>query len=410
NSYENIIMNCKDDDLSFNHSSDSLELFTPTDYEDVIYTEDEIFIKDKLIEWDLHEYVDIFKCQKIDKYVFLHMSNGTVEKLMPSIGHSQKFILKRKELLSDRNRNKVTNVRQHGQELRELLEETPLNFISSKQSLDPARKNDISKAYALQKDVNKKDPKSIELENLMICKLEKLKTCTELNDDTLHLWADTFNLRKQSKLLPTELFKSYHLLEPPTGAKLIFQDFASTATEINANALVDIWPELCLKIIFIAIKQKPKFLQLISQYKDNFNVTNASTIAWRVLPLLFLPTSKITSLKKKSIEISYQEQSDGFIRWIGNITEIESEIIANYNSRMLKYGLNTQPYIIAVGPADKLIAAYCIIDGKKYLFNDVTLAVDLTWKAIIALDLEYSTINTAKSGNTDNDNNTSKNN
>ncbi|KAK0075736.1 hypothetical protein PV326_011318 [Microctonus aethiopoides] len=284
------------------------------------------------------------------------MSNGTVEKLMPSIGHSQKFILKRKELLSDINRNEVTNVRQPGQELRELLEETPLNFISSKQSLDPARKNEvariiiqhifktikpslkiskerfrywrteiksvwnkenvdfwyspyihrvqkvsgklyhtyknlktkISKAHALQKDDNKKDPKSIELENLMIY---------------------TFNLREQSKLSPTELFKSYHLLEPPT-----------------------------------AIKQKPKSLQLIVQYKDNFNATNASTIAWCVLPLLFLPTSKTTSLKKKSIKLSYQEQSDGFIRWIGgstiNITEIESTI-ANYNSRMLKYGLNT---------------------------------------------------------------------
>lgn len=145
-----------------------------------------------------------------------------------------------------------------------------------------------------------------------------------------------------------------------------------------------------------------------------------------------------------------------FICLLQNITEIESTI-ANLNSRMLKYGLNTQPYVIAVGPADKLLAACCIIDGKKYLFN-VTLAVDFTWKAIIALDLEYSTISeliwiyiekyiynyctskkiytavedvsstiqnsnvpnvfdishllkdTAESGNTDNDNNTSKNN
>ncbi|KAK0162583.1 hypothetical protein PV327_006350 [Microctonus hyperodae] len=249
------------------------------------------------------------------------------------------------------------------------------------------------KAHASQKDDDKKDPKSTELDNLMICKLKKLKTCTELNDDTLNLWADTFNLRKQSKLSSTELFKSYHLLEPPTGAKLILQDFASTAAEINANAFVEKWPKLCLQIISIATKQKRKSLHIISQYKENFNATNASTI---------------------------------------NITEIESTI-ANYNSRMLKYGLNTQPYIIAVGPADKLIAAYCIIDGKKYLFNYVTLAVNFPWKAIIALDLEYSTFNdvssliqnsnvpnvcdilhllkdTVESGNTDNDNNTSKNN
>lgn len=43
-------MICNDGDASLNHSSDSLELFTPTDYEDVSYTEDEIFIKNKLIE------------------------------------------------------------------------------------------------------------------------------------------------------------------------------------------------------------------------------------------------------------------------------------------------------------------------------------------------------------------------
>lgn len=65
--------------------------------------------------------------------------------------------------------------------------------------------------------------------------------------------------------------------------------------------------------------------------------------------------------------------------------------IKNQDTLCRNFKISRQPFVIAVGPLTKIIAAYVIINDERIKCNCVIDAVDFCWKASFALNTRYST-------------------
>ncbi|XP_034945589.1 uncharacterized protein [Chelonus insularis] len=251
-----------------------------------------------------------------------------------------------------------------------------------KRKIRETEKNQLTKKAALEKDIIESE------KSLMQSKVQQLKEATTWSDTVLTLWEDTWNYRKKEESTVNP-FDQYPLINPPNGRILILKDYQLTQTTSDDRVLFKKWIEIHGKLISIGSKHYKQAAKIIKNCKENLNVKNSSILAWRILPWLFKPVPIPTKQAKKSIKLSYPEQSDGFIRWIDHIVDIDREI-AKHAKYMEKFKISIQPYIIAVGPDYNISQAFVIISGRKFPFDDLTKAVDFAWKATVGLDLKYA--------------------
>ncbi|XP_018363210.1 PREDICTED: uncharacterized protein LOC108761280 [Trachymyrmex cornetzi] len=382
-------------------------------------SETKTFIRTKLTEWGLFDYIEIFEREKIDKSVFLSIPDEAVAKLIQPMGHYYRFIFERqKYITSNKEKKPYSKVSEtSGKHLRSLLKQTVEGKYLLKQSSILRSSNYLAKIiidHLLNKE-NKLKGKSAsgKLYYYYTNKLRKIKAAvtefnreetehiekqieeeadvyiSELNNTSLDdkkkilsLWEKTFVYRtKANGKNIAEYFDGYPQLRPPLGIQLIELDF-----KLLNIAQIDIlgkkWPVLHPNIIRLAKKQ-PTTSNLLKDFKK----VPADVQAWLVLPYLFKPVLKKTGLKKPW-KPSYKEQSDGFITWINVITDIE-KVISTHRTLMSDYKLTLQPFVIVVLSKEKVAAAYVIINDEKYQFQDVTNAIAFCWKSFFVLNAAY---------------------
>ncbi|XP_011698854.1 PREDICTED: uncharacterized protein LOC105456480 [Wasmannia auropunctata] len=213
--------------------------------------------------------------------------------------------------------------------------------------------------------------------------LNELLACTTLDkfDKIKFLWEKTFKSRQNTYSID-KYFEKYPHLRPPLGVQLIELDYKLLNLS-EVNILHKKWSILHPKILKLA-KQRKSTKEL---FVNGENIL-PEVLAWRVLPYLFKPAFMKTGQKKTPWKPSYQEQCDGFITWINVITHFETTL-KKHRDLMKKYSLTLQPFIVAIGPLEKLEAVYVVINDEKYVFQDVTHSVDFCFKSFFALKAEY---------------------
>lgn len=109
-----------------------------------------------------------------------------------------------------------------------------------------------------------------------------------------------------------------------------------------------------------------------------------------VLPFLFSPVPTKRKRGKSTWKLSKNEMKDGFITHIKSHSELQ-ETITRKKDKFSQLGLTVQPLIIIVGPNVNEISQYFVyVIGTYYVLNSILSAVDCCFKAIHALNLEYS--------------------
>ncbi|XP_053593001.1 uncharacterized protein LOC128668758 [Microplitis demolitor] len=413
-------------------------------------THEAYFLRNTLIQWNLQEYVDIFEREKITKDVLLQMPDDHIKELIPLYGDRHRFILNRKQLLKELEpRAPVEIAYVPGNQLKSLLKSSvqgkcildqshltenadelakiigdhiisqnkgiygtkeqyliwrkeiqaiwPDENVTDWYQLGHKRKAPSGKLYnritntaskyrstfkkLKVKEASEKKQKLVESSQVFIRQLANVS----LDDKKtiLYLWEKTHEYRRDNIDTIFLYFENYMQLRTPFAKELLELDF-KLLDIADPKALLNRWPILHKQILQIAKSKK---------VCTNFFITTdqvpREVLAWQVLPYLLKPVSMKVGVKK-AWRPSNAEQANGFITWINTIDQLDNAI-KTQETLCVKYKITRQPFVIAVGPLENIVAAYTIINDEKIKCDSVTSAVDFCLKASFALNTQYTT-------------------
>ncbi|KAJ8909351.1 hypothetical protein NQ315_014971 [Exocentrus adspersus] len=199
--------------------------------------------------------------------------------------------------------------------------------------------------------------------------LKFLKCATEPIVKVIHAWEETFHLRQQFDKEATleDIYNTYPALKTETGLDLLESDF-NRKYEDKCDVIYNEWPKVASAIIKEAAERG------INIFQDPSNIGNI------ILQALFFPfkiviyvTSPDTALLDK--------------------TKTAEDLDSNLLKRKVKldlYNLPMQPVGVGIGDIEKGIEYfYLVINQIKYKVNSSIRCLELLYKAIHALNLEY---------------------
>lgn len=107
----------------------------------------------------------------------------------------------------------------------------------------------------------------------------------------------------------------------------------------------------------------------------------------KALHSIIKPTARAINIETAAVwKITIQDSIDSFILFASTLLEFEDKIqkkIAKYS----KYNVTLQPLIFYIKNSEKPFGIY--LDGKYFLFDKLSLAIDLCFKIFFVFDLKY---------------------
>ncbi|KAB0803170.1 hypothetical protein PPYR_00140 [Photinus pyralis] len=212
-------------------------------------------------------------------------------------------------------------------------------------------------------------------------KLEFLKVSIEPYTKVLQYWESTFHTRTRIYANKTlqEIFDDFPALSLQTGLDLLESDF-NQANEDKIDIIYQEWPKVARAILKEALDRKIKLVNL-----DDFD---NNTKALLVLPLLFsvVTLRKGTKQNTNCWRPTRSETQESFFINVNAFSDID-QLIETREKKLLAYGFPMQPFGAVVGIEEK---QFCIVlYGKKFVVNSSIRVLELLYKVIHALNLEY---------------------
>ncbi|KAK9694702.1 hypothetical protein QE152_g33350 [Popillia japonica] len=212
--------------------------------------------------------------------------------------------------------------------------------------------------------------------------LNFLKTAVEPYPKILSLWERTYKIRKTIHKKDTleHIIKAYPCLGTHYGLELLESDFNQEFSD-KIDIIYTAWPNVSRAII----------LEARQRNIETADVTDIdiSTHALLILPLLFSPVTIKRGNKENNWRPTRAEVKESFFFHIQNFADLEV-VLERRRKKLEQFSIPLQPFGVAVGNINNIESFYVIINDNKYPCNSAIRCLELLYKSIHALNLEYS--------------------